>query len=191
MQLVQHPVYYPSEVWTLEAGELDGSVDEIIEDLRKITTLDGALAVPAMNTITAREGQTNWGASGSLGEYILQVSSNLGGGVGSVAAVAAIKAALQRIKQRSRDDSLIGELTADQARSLVKSHIYLHYRVLADDLTEKYSSISMEAMEFSFTDPSGVEYGGATGAIMGVPRCTRVWRKGEIVTMPEFLDPED
>jgi hypothetical protein len=195
VEMVKHLIYYPTEAWTLHLGEIHVNTDDIAKELQSIATLHGQEEYPVANSVRIRQSQTDWGASGSFGEYMIELSNNLGGGIGSVAAIAAIKAAMQKIKSWSSDPSDPESLTTSQACNLLKSHITLHYDVNHEELTETFSSASPGSgiQEFSFVAPNGTEYGGTVGELDGLPRCTRVWSKTATpLTRPAFdqTDPD-
>lgn len=176
---VQHPAYFPDVAWTLELGELDAAGEEIVQELRRITTGYGQLAIPVPHQVTSRESQTEWGASGSFGQYMLELSVNYGGGLGAVATVAAIKSALKSIRLRSSHPNEPEPLSSADARTLIRRHLSMHFEVPTDQLTESYceSSSNGQVHTFSFVAADGVEYGGTVGGPDEPDQCTKVWRK--------------
>ncbi|MFD9518034.1 hypothetical protein [Streptomyces sp. NPDC059979] len=165
--------------WTLELGELDAVGEEIVQELKRITTLDGKLPFPVSHQVTARESQTEWGASGSFGQYMLELSVNYGGGLGAVGTVEVIKAAFKAIRLRSSHPAEQDPLSSDDARALIRRHLSLHFEVPAEQLTESYceSSSNGQVHTFSFVAADGVEYGGTVGGPDEPDQCTKVWRK--------------
>ncbi|WP_371593202.1 hypothetical protein [Streptomyces virginiae] len=165
--------------WTLEVGELDAAGEDVVRELKRITTLDGQLPIPVSHQVTARESQTEWGASGSFGQYMLELSVNYGGGLGAVATVEMIKVAFKAIRLRSSHPVEQEPLSADGARALIRRHLSLHFEVPVEQLTESYceSSTNGQIHTFSFTAADGVEYGGTVGGPDEPDQCTKVWRK--------------
>ncbi|MFF7300277.1 hypothetical protein [Streptomyces sp. NPDC008265] len=165
--------------WTLEVGELDAAGEYIVQELKRVTTLDGKLAVPVSHQVTARESQTEWGASGSFGQYMLELSVNYLGGLGAVGTVEAIKVAFKAIRLRSTNSPERDLLSPEDARALIRRHISLHFEMPADQLTESYceSSSGGRMHTFSFVAADGVEYGGTIGGPDEPDQCTKVWRK--------------
>ncbi|MFK0253477.1 hypothetical protein [Streptomyces sp. NPDC090445] len=195
VRLVEYPIYYPETAWTLEVGELEITSGEILAELGEVATLHGQLKYPASHELKSRESQTSWGASGSFGEYLLDLSVNAGGGLGAIAFSAAIKITFDRIRARAtytpppRDP-----MTPDEARRLLASHISIHYGVSASQLIEKEHKHSPveQIHEFSFTSPDGAEYGGIVGSPEDPLECTRVWRKSSTPqARPEYSHMEN
>ncbi|WP_159031839.1 hypothetical protein [Streptomyces lydicus] len=185
-RFTEHLIYYPKEVWTLELDDNSMGGDAILDELRTIAFLDGALEIPASHVLRSSESQTNWGASGSFAEYLIEVSVNLAGGAGAAGLGVVVKSVFDRIQKRSSQER--DPLTTEQARSLVKAHIALHYGIQTDSLVEKKSmhSLSDGVKEFTFASQDGVEFGGAIGG-SDPARCTRVWSSNPSpVLRPEY-----
>ncbi|MFJ2820714.1 hypothetical protein ACIO7M_06315 [Streptomyces toxytricini] len=191
---MDHLIYYPEAVWTLEVGELDMTGQEIVAELRNITTLHGAREFPAENSISARESSLDWGASSSFGEYILELSISAVGGVGAVALGSALRTAFEKIRSHGHAPTTPrGPVDADEARRLLYSHIALHYGLKETQLTEISHTHSPAdgVHEFSFTTDDGFEYGGVIGSPNEPLECTRVWKKtGPLQLRPEYAHIE-
>lgn len=188
IQLVDSPEYLPGECWTVEVNGAGIQGSGIIEEFERLVTLDGEERHAESHIITTRETRYEWGASGAMAEYMIAVSANLGGGIGAVAAVSAIKSAINRIKKRSGAQDSYAPIGAEQAQSIIKSHIALHYGVHPDQLAEIHSVFEPNngVREFTFVSDDGTEYGGTMGELEGSPNCTRVWMKSVPPLRPEF-----
>ncbi|WP_406187786.1 hypothetical protein [Streptomyces anulatus] len=171
----------PREAWTLSLIEIGVPVEGIKEDLATLTTLDGELDFPVSNSLSVQTSETNWGASGSFGEFILELSSDALGGAGGMGIGAGIGFLISKVKGRTQSAFPSQPLDRAQAAELVRTHIALHYTEVGEDLIEIASSLALDTgvHEFTFKSPSGREYGGTAGEISGAPTCTRVWYKAE------------
>ncbi|MBW5481177.1 hypothetical protein [Streptomyces bambusae] len=171
----------PREAWTLSLIEIEVPVEGIKEDLTALTTLDGKHDFPVSNSLSVRTRETNWGASGSFGEFILDLSNEALGGASGVGIVAGIGYLVAKVKGRIRDTFPSQPIDRAQAAELVRTHIELHYAEPSAVLTEVASSTALDTgiHEFTFKSPSGREYGGTAGEIAGAPTCTKVWCRSE------------
>ncbi|MGW0668335.1 hypothetical protein [Streptomyces sp. NPDC002746] len=187
VRLADHLIYYPNEAWTLELDHQSLSGDDILNELQRIPTLDGELGIPHSNSIRGSQSQTNWGASGSFGEYVIDISVNIAGGIGAAGFAALVQTVFGRIAKHSPSPQQ--PLTPEEARNLLKSHLALHYGVPIEQLTETESTYSLDlsVTELSFLSTDGTEYGGSVGDAGETRRCTRVWRRAATPTVrPEF-----
>ncbi len=178
-------------VFTMEMGDNSFGGEEILEELRNIAFLDGQLEFPEMHVVSGREGQTNWGASGSFGEYIIEISANILSTAGAAGVAFVTHKALSKIK--SRNDLPVARLSLDEARNLLKTHITLHYQVPGEELTEVESTNSLTngVFDFTFVTPDATEYGGQVGGEEPL-QCTKVWRKSPGLSIrPEYRTPLD
>ncbi|MCZ1001470.1 hypothetical protein O1M63_30900 [Streptomyces mirabilis] len=170
----------------MEMGENNMGGDAILEELRSIAFLGGELEIPESHILSGREGQTNWGASGSFAEYLIDVSADVLSGAGAAGIGVLVHGVFSRI--RARPDSPREPLSIHDARELLKSHISLHYGIPCEGLIEKQSSSSLTdgVKEFGFVAPDGTEFGGSVGGEDPL-RCTKVWRKSADPLMrPEY-----
>ncbi|MGW3262796.1 hypothetical protein [Streptomyces sp. NPDC001056] len=172
--LVGHPIYYPYEVWDLGLDQLDMFTEEIIDELDAIAWADGERS---NHTVSARTGKHSWGAAGSYSEIVMQISSNVAGGVGAVAITAAIKTVYEKLKGRSQGETWNFMPSAERALGLAQDRIHRNHDVDVEKLTVVQSSADAEAQryEFEFTHEDGRKFGATVGAIAGMPSCTRVW----------------
>ncbi|MBK3569976.1 hypothetical protein [Streptomyces sp. MBT62] len=175
--LVGHPIYYPYEVWDLGLDQLDMFTEEVIDELDVIAWADGDRN---NHTVSARTGKHSWGAAGSYSEIVMQVSSNVAGGVGAVAITAAIKVVYEKLKGRAQGESWNSIPSSDQAIGLAQDRIHRHYDVDVEKLTVMRSSVDAVAQRYDleFTHEDGRKFGATVGAIAGMPSCTRVWAEG-------------
>ncbi|MGW0833408.1 hypothetical protein [Streptomyces prunicolor] len=189
VRIAEHPTNYPTMVFTMEMGENSLGGDAILEELRNIAFLDGQLEFPEMHVVSGREGQTNWGASGSFGEYIIEISANILSTAGAAGVAFVTHKALSKI--RGRNEASSGRLSLDEARSLLKTHITLHYQVPGEELTEVESTTSLVdgVFDFTFVASDATEYGGQVGGEEPL-QCTKVWRKSPgLAIRPEYRNP--
>ncbi|MFD3379221.1 MULTISPECIES: hypothetical protein [unclassified Streptomyces] len=181
IRLAPGPHQPPHEAWTLSLIEIEVPVEGIKEDLTSLTTLNGTLDFPVSNSLSVQTRETNWGASGSFGEFILDLSTGALGGASGVGIATGIEYVVAKVKGRIQDVFPSQSIDRSQAAELVRTHIELHYTEPSGDLTEVASSTALDTgiHEFTFKSPSGREYGGTAGEISGAPTCTKVWYKSE------------
>ncbi|MEU3492186.1 hypothetical protein ABZ747_01665 [Kitasatospora cineracea] len=181
IRLTRQPAYYPREVWTLEFPEVELPAEQAEKDLSEIATLNGQLPNPVSHYLRVTRTRTSWGAAGSFGDFVIEVSAGILGGAGTVGLTAGVKTVVDKIKSRAHGVLAGTPLTHVQAADLVRSHIELHYSEPSASLVETESSIELDSggYQFSFKAPSGLEYGGTVGEIAGTPSCTRVWCRSE------------
>jgi hypothetical protein len=175
--MTEHLTYPPHEVWTLELDEVSLTGDDIMRELGRIPTCDDTLEYPHPNSARKAETSTNWGASGSFGEYVLDVSVNLMGGLGAVGVAALVQTIFSRIAKSS--NLVLEPLSRNEAGQLLKSHLALHYGVSVEELTEQQSAMALDegVVSFRFVTSDGTLYGGSVGALGESRCCTRVWRE--------------
>ncbi|MEU6677671.1 hypothetical protein [Streptomyces sp. NPDC046925] len=176
VRIAENPTHYPTAAFTMEMGENAFGGDEILEQLHKIASLDGKLEFPEMHQLSGRESQTNWGASGSFAEYVIEISANILSTAGAAGVGLLVHKAFSKI--RARNDYHPEPLTLEAAQNLLKAHISLHYDIPHEELTEKESTSSLTDGAFTivFFSPDGAEYGGSVGGEDPL-QCTKVWRK--------------
>jgi hypothetical protein len=179
VRLVDNPSEDPIEVWTYEPGPLDIPQEDTFAELHRVATLNDTLEYPISNVISIKESSTNWGASGTFGEYVISVASGLTGGLGVVALVAATKSVFERVRNRAGSPPEQWELNVEQAEHILKEHIERSYGISRDNLTPIESAVSPNSgqYEFTFSAPDGMGYGGVVSPVGGMPGCTKVWRK--------------
>lgn len=177
--LVEDLAFYPQEVWDLGLTQLDMLTEEIVAEFDAITWAGGS-EYPDHSAISAKLGRLEWGASGSFGEFALDVATGSAGGVGAVATVAAIKAMFEKLKGRSQRESWDDVPTEDRAILLTKSRIHRHYGVAEDKLTVVRSDVDTLASRYDleFLHEDGRKFGATVGAIAGIATCTRIWSEG-------------
>ncbi|MGW3312197.1 hypothetical protein ACWDG9_37080 [Streptomyces sp. NPDC001073] len=192
VELVADLGHYPHEVWDLGLDQLGMFTEEVIEELDAIAWAEGK-DYPNHSTISARTGKHSWGASGSFSEIIMQVSSNAGGGIATVAVTAAIKTVYEKLKSRAYGDTWRSMPDADQAVQIAKSTLYRHYNVAGDRLTVIRLDVDVEAQRYDleFSHEDGRKFGATVGAIKGMPSCTRVWVEGADLMPRPLPEPPD
>ncbi|MFI8080590.1 hypothetical protein ACIF6L_07370 [Kitasatospora sp. NPDC086009] len=181
IRLTDQLACYPREVWTLEFPEVELPAEQAESDLSEIATLSGQLPHPVSHRLRVTRVRTAWGAAGSYGDFIIEVSAGILGGAGTAGLTAGVRTVIDKIKSRALDGLNAVPLTRDQAAELVRTHIELHYSEPAATLVEAESVLAIETggFEFSFKASTGLTYGGTVGEIAGTPSCTRVWCKDE------------
>lgn len=90
---------------------------------------------------------------------------------------AAVRAAYEKLKGRSRGDAWSSVPSADEATRLAMSRLSQHYDVAIEKLTVVQSSVDTESQryELAFVHEDGRKFGATVGALAEMPSCTRVW----------------
>ncbi|GHF80239.1 hypothetical protein [Streptomyces griseosporeus] len=188
VQIVSHPTAYPEEVWEVNLEHISMSTEEILDELSKIAWAEGG-EYPAHFVLRGQHGHHSWGASGSFGEFVLQLSSGMGGGLGVVAVQAAIKSTFEKIRKRAARDSWENLATEEEAQNVARMKINSHYDVALDDLTLVGSDVDAQAAKyaFNFRDAQGRSFGAEVMPLEGIVCCSRIWmRNYEMTPRPEF-----
>ncbi|NKI39733.1 hypothetical protein [Streptomyces physcomitrii] len=181
-------LHYPSEVFTFETGRTELEGEEIRRELIRIASLDDEAEFPESYQVSGRESETNWGASGSLAEYTIDISANIVATLGAAGISLLVHRAFTRIRGASghRHDPL----TPEQARDLLAEHLLRHYGVAREQLTEQESELALAdgLFTYRFLAPDGTEYGGSVSGDDPL-RVTRVWRRSEVPALrPEYRE---
>ncbi|MFG2825516.1 hypothetical protein ACGFX4_39580 [Kitasatospora sp. NPDC048365] len=171
-----HVRYYPREAWTLRIFDAEVDSDTIREELSKVASLDGSLACPVANSFKAVERRTDWGASSTFAEYMIEVSQGILSNGGSAVVGAAVTMAFNRIKKRTGAQDSRASLTMEGAADLVRRDIERLYDEPTNSLTITASSFTAETnvYEFTLTGTAGT-YRGTVGELEEQPACTHVW----------------
>ncbi|MET9460523.1 hypothetical protein ABZY05_36480 [Streptomyces canus] len=192
VQIVPHPTAYPEEVWEVDLEHVDMSTEEILEELSRIAWAEGG-KYPANFVLSGRHGHHSWGASGSFAEFVIQMSSGMGGGLGVLAVQAAIKGAFEKIRKRATRDSWENLASEEEARNLARMKIHAHYDIPLEDLalTGSQADASTATYAFSFTG-LGKKFGAQVTTLEGITCCTKVWmQEYDFATRPEFQRDEE
>ncbi|WP_128643420.1 hypothetical protein [Streptomyces sp. SS] len=178
MKLTDHPTSAPDEVWILSLDSFQMPADDVIKELEALTWLRGA-EYPTMSRISSRQGITNWGASSSFIEFVLEMSSNGAGGVGTVVVAAAVKALYSKFRERSQGDHWGDVVPEETAIAVAKLRIASQYSVESESLTLSRSETDAANRSFTFTfnHPDGGSFGAEVGILKDAPTCMRIWRQ--------------
>ncbi|MEU5689539.1 hypothetical protein DEJ48_18795 [Streptomyces venezuelae] len=178
VKLTDHPTSEPDEVWVLSLDSFEMPADDIIKELEALTWLRGA-EYPAMSHISSRQGITNWGASSSFMEFVLEMSSNGMGGVTTVVVSEAVKALYSKLRRRSQGDHWGNVISEETAIAVAKQRIASQYDVEGDSLTLSRSETDAanHSFHFTFSHPDGRSFGAEVGILRDAPTCMRIWRQ--------------
>ncbi|MFE7515625.1 hypothetical protein ACFU8I_31035 [Streptomyces sp. NPDC057540] len=178
VKLTDHPALDPDEVWIFSLDSFDMPADDVIKELEALTWLRGA-QYPAMSQISSRQGITNWGASSSFMEFVLEMSSNGAGGVATVVVSEAVKALYSKLRGRSRGDHWEDVVSEETAIAVAKRRITSQYNVEGDSLTLSRSETDAanRSFHFTFSHPDGRSFGAEVGILKDAPTCMRIWRQ--------------
>ncbi|WP_330297758.1 hypothetical protein [Streptomyces sp. NBC_00503] len=178
MKITDHPTSEPDEVWVLSLSSFQMSADDVIKELQALTWLRGA-EYPAMSQISSRQGITNWGASSSSIEFVLEMSSNGAGGVATVVVSGAVKALYAKFRERSQGDRWGSMVSEETAAAVAKQRIASQYSVEGDSLTLSRSETdaATRSFHFAFSHPDGRSFGAEVGIVKEAPTCMRIWRQ--------------
>ncbi|MEU3952835.1 hypothetical protein AB0F45_11000 [Streptomyces achromogenes] len=178
MKLTDHPTSEPDEVWVLSLDSFEMPADDVIKELEALTWLRGT-EYPAMSHISSRQAITNWGASSSFMEFILEMSSNGMGGIATVVVSEAVKALYSKLRERSQGDHWGDAVSEETAIAVAKQRIASQYSVEGDSLTLSRSETDAEnrRFHFAFSHPDGRSFGAEVGLLKDAPTCMRIWRQ--------------
>ena len=178
VKLTDHPTSEPDEVWVLSLDSFEMPADDIIKELENLTWLRGA-EYPVMSHISSRQGITNWGASSSFMEFVLEMSSNGMGGVTTVVVSEAVKALYSKLRRRSQGDHWGDVISEETAIAVAKQRIATQYDVEGDNLTLSRSETDAanRSFHFIFSHPDGRSFGAEVGILRDAPTCMRIWRQ--------------
>ncbi|MFI1923437.1 hypothetical protein [Streptomyces sp. NPDC020377] len=178
VKLTDHPTSAPDEVWILSLDGFQMPSEDVIKELLSLTHLPGG-DYPVMSHIGSRQGITNWGASSSFVEFILEMSSSGLGGVGTVAVAAAIKSRYAKFRDRSRGDHWGDMISEETALELARMRIAAQYDVDRESLrlSRSETDAASQRFEFTFNHPDGRSFGAEIGILRRAPTCTRIWRQ--------------
>ncbi|MCX4819963.1 hypothetical protein OG883_08605 [Streptomyces sp. NBC_01142] len=178
VKLADQPASEPDEVWILTLDEFQMPAEEVIKELQSLTWLPGA-EYPLMSNISTRQGITNWGASSSFSEFILQMGAGGLGGVQAAAVTTGVSALYGKFRDRSRGDHWGDVISEETALAVAKTHIASQYGVAANSLTllRSETDAANKSFEFAFNHPDGRSFGAEVGVIKDSPTCMRIWRQ--------------
>ncbi|WP_327375416.1 hypothetical protein OG393_16545 [Streptomyces sp. NBC_01216] len=178
MKLTEHPTSEPDQVWVLSLDTFQMPADDVIKELEALTWLPGA-EYPVMSHISARQGVTNWGASSSFMEFVLEMSSSGLGGVATLAVSAAVKELYSKLRGRSQGDHWGDVISEETAVAVAKQRIASQYGVEGDSLTLSRSETDAanRSFHFAFSHPDGRSFGAEVGILKDAPTCMRIWRQ--------------
>ncbi|MFJ3580972.1 hypothetical protein ACIPPS_01875 [Streptomyces sp. NPDC090127] len=178
VKLMDHPTSEPDEVWILSVDSFEMATEEVIKELQALTWLPDA-EYPLMSHISVRHGITNWGASSTFAEFVLEMGAGGLGGVEAVAVTAAIRSLYGKFRGRSQGDHWGDMIPEDTAAAEAKRRIAAQYEVEAETLTLSRSETDAanKTFDFTFTHSDGRSFGAQVGVLRDSPTCMRIWRQ--------------